>query len=172
MALFRSLVDRGVLFAVQWALGLPEQDETQSNKPMISAGGEILSALLDHDLNGVRGHVLKQVVAIEKESTAMGWIKNQSDARRFLNLEAGLSTTAGNTSEKTEQFIAAGGLGACFWRLQVLQDGKDAAEKVVQPQAGVQGNAALLTAGLLQCQPWLRLKWHWPCLTLPLAAAS
>jgi protein phosphatase-4 regulatory subunit 3 len=68
MALFRSLVDRGVLFGVQWALGLSEKDV--SNKPMISAAGEILLALLDHDLNGVRGHVLKQVLAIEKEREA------------------------------------------------------------------------------------------------------
>ncbi|KAF8638593.1 hypothetical protein AX17_002134 [Amanita inopinata Kibby_2008] len=68
MALFRSLVDRGVLFAVQWALGLPEKEEV--NKAMISAAGEILSALLDHDLNGVRGHVLKQVMVIEKERDA------------------------------------------------------------------------------------------------------
>ncbi|KAK2465946.1 hypothetical protein APHAL10511_001587 [Amanita phalloides] len=68
MTLFRSLVDRGVLFAVQWALGLPEKEE--ANKPMISAAGEILSALLDHDLNGVRGHVLKQVMVIEKEREA------------------------------------------------------------------------------------------------------
>lgn len=68
MTLFRSLVDRGVLFAVQWALGLPEKEE--ANKPMISAAGEILSALLDHDLNGVRGHVLKQVMVIEKERDA------------------------------------------------------------------------------------------------------
>ncbi|KAF9478406.1 DUF625-domain-containing protein [Pholiota conissans] len=68
MALFRTLVDRGVLFAVQWALTLPEKED--ANKPMISAGGEVLSALLDHDLNGVRGHVLKQIVAIEKEREA------------------------------------------------------------------------------------------------------
>ncbi|KAF8897883.1 component of IIS longevity pathway SMK-1-domain-containing protein [Infundibulicybe gibba] len=68
MALFRALVDRGVLFGVQWALGLSEKQEI--NKPMISAGGEILAALLDHDLNGVRGHVLKQVVAIDKEREA------------------------------------------------------------------------------------------------------
>ncbi|KAG6868759.1 hypothetical protein C0993_011028 [Termitomyces sp. T159_Od127] len=65
LALFRALVDRGVLFGVQWAIGLPEREEV--NKPMISAAGEILVALLDHDLNGVRSHVLKQVVAIEKE---------------------------------------------------------------------------------------------------------
>lgn len=68
MALFRALVDRGVLFGVQWALNLPEKDAT--NKPMINAAGEILVALLDHDLNGVRGHVLKQVLAIEKEREA------------------------------------------------------------------------------------------------------
>ena len=68
MALFRALVDRGVLFGVQWALNLPEKDTT--NKPMINAAGEILVALLDHDLNGVRGHVLKQVIAIEKEREA------------------------------------------------------------------------------------------------------
>ncbi|KIL70395.1 hypothetical protein M378DRAFT_156518 [Amanita muscaria Koide BX008] len=68
MALFRSLVDRGILFAVQWALGLPEKEEP--NKTMIGAAGEILSALLDHDLNGVRGHVLKQLMVIEKEREA------------------------------------------------------------------------------------------------------
>jgi protein phosphatase-4 regulatory subunit 3 len=68
MALFRALVDRGILFAVQWALSLPEKED--SSKPMICAAGEILAALLDHDLNGVRGHVLKQVVAIDKEREA------------------------------------------------------------------------------------------------------
>jgi protein phosphatase 4 regulatory subunit 3 len=68
MALFRALVDRGILFAVQWALALPEKEDR--SKAVISAAGEVLSALLDHDLNGVRGHVLKQIVAIEKEREA------------------------------------------------------------------------------------------------------
>ena len=68
MTLFRSLVDRGILFAVQWALALPEKEE--KSKPIISAAGEVLAALLDHDLNGVRGHVLKQIVAIDKEREA------------------------------------------------------------------------------------------------------
>ncbi|KDR84068.1 hypothetical protein GALMADRAFT_236708 [Galerina marginata CBS 339.88] len=68
MALFRTLVDRGILFAVQWAMGLPEKEE--ASKQMISAGGEVLSALLDHDINGVRAHVLKQVMAIDKEREA------------------------------------------------------------------------------------------------------
>jgi protein phosphatase-4 regulatory subunit 3 len=68
MALFRVLVDRGILFAVQWAMNSPENSEVE--KQVIAAGGEILSALLDHDLNGVRGHVLKQIMAIEKERAA------------------------------------------------------------------------------------------------------
>ncbi|KAL0950186.1 hypothetical protein HGRIS_010179 [Hohenbuehelia grisea] len=68
MALFRTLVDRGVLFAVQWALALPER--AAENKLIISAGGEVLAALLDHDLIGVRGHVIKQLSAIEKEREA------------------------------------------------------------------------------------------------------
>ncbi|KAH7931318.1 DUF625-domain-containing protein [Leucogyrophana mollusca] len=68
MALFRSLVDRGILFAAQWALALPEKVET--NLPMISAAGEIIAAILDHDLNGVRGHVWKQSTAILREVEA------------------------------------------------------------------------------------------------------
>jgi len=68
LALFRTLVDRGILFAIQWALALPEKEE--ANKQMISAAGEVLAAMLDHDLNGVRGHVLKQVFAIDKEREA------------------------------------------------------------------------------------------------------
>ncbi|KAH7916787.1 component of IIS longevity pathway SMK-1-domain-containing protein [Hygrophoropsis aurantiaca] len=68
MALFRSLVDRGILFAAQWALALPEK--LDSNLPMISAAGEIVAAILDHDLNGVRGHVWKQSSAIQREMEA------------------------------------------------------------------------------------------------------
>ncbi|KAF9567405.1 DUF625-domain-containing protein [Agrocybe pediades] len=68
IALFRTLVDRGILFAVEWAIGLPEKED--ANKPVISAGGEVLTALLDHDINGVRTHVLKQVNAIEQEKAA------------------------------------------------------------------------------------------------------
>lgn len=70
--LFRALVDRGVLFPVQWALGLSEQDP--SSKPMIVAAGEILATLLDHDLNGVRAHVVKQtnVILTAKQSGQKG----------------------------------------------------------------------------------------------------
>ncbi|TRM67857.1 component of IIS longevity pathway SMK-1-domain-containing protein [Schizophyllum amplum] len=68
MSLFRCIVDRGILFPVQWALSLPESDE--ASKPVISAGGEILTTLLDHDLNGVRNHVLKHIGAIERAKEA------------------------------------------------------------------------------------------------------
>ncbi|KAH6914786.1 nuclear protein [Coprinopsis sp. MPI-PUGE-AT-0042] len=65
MALFRTLVDRGILFAVHWALALPEREE--ANKSMISAAGEVLTTLLDHDLNGVRNHCMRHVDAIMVE---------------------------------------------------------------------------------------------------------
>lgn len=68
MALFRTLVDRGVLCAVQWALSCSEREE--HGRAMVTAGGEILSTLLDHDLNGVRGHVVKQVQAAERRRSA------------------------------------------------------------------------------------------------------
>ncbi|KAL4242339.1 Serine/threonine-protein phosphatase 4 regulatory subunit 3-like protein [Abortiporus biennis] len=66
MALFRNLTDRGILFAVQWALGRGEED-TEEGRSMVSAAGEILITLLDHDLNGIRAHVVKQLALIEKE---------------------------------------------------------------------------------------------------------
>lgn len=68
MALFRTLVDRGILFAVQWAFGLNEKEST--SKVVINAASEIMSALLDHDLHGVRGHVYKQAMAIDREKDA------------------------------------------------------------------------------------------------------
>jgi protein phosphatase-4 regulatory subunit 3 len=68
LTLFRTLVDRGILFAVQWALNLHEREE--ANRNLISMAGEVLSAMLDHDLNGVRGHVMKQDFAILREREA------------------------------------------------------------------------------------------------------
>lgn len=51
--LFKTLIDRGVLFAVQWAL-------CQHDRPLVNIGGEILSVLLDHNTAGVRLHVGQQ----------------------------------------------------------------------------------------------------------------
>ncbi|KAG0703908.1 component of IIS longevity pathway SMK-1-domain-containing protein [Suillus ampliporus] len=65
ISLFRSLVNRGILFAVQWAFSLSEKDPEA--KATMSIAGEVMSALLDHDLNGVRNHITKQASAIERE---------------------------------------------------------------------------------------------------------
>ncbi|KAG8965922.1 Platinum sensitivity protein [Tulasnella sp. 419] len=54
MHLYRVLVDRGLLYAIQWALS--RTDEPQ----MLNAAGEILLSSVDHDVSGVRGFVLKQ----------------------------------------------------------------------------------------------------------------
>lgn len=54
LQLYRTLVDRGILHAVQWALCRPEP-------AMVSTAGEVLGLLLDHDVNGVRQHVMRQV---------------------------------------------------------------------------------------------------------------
>ena len=65
MALFRALVDRGIVFAVQW--GLSQSEAEEEGRQMIATSGEIMMGLLDHDLNGVRGHVLKQLGTMERE---------------------------------------------------------------------------------------------------------
>jgi protein phosphatase-4 regulatory subunit 3 len=66
VSLFRSLVSRGILFAVQWAFSLSEKDP--GSKSTMSVAGEVMSALLEHDLNGVRNHITKQAAAIDRES--------------------------------------------------------------------------------------------------------
>lgn len=71
MALFRTLTDRGILFAVQWALAQPENDP--EGLQIIFAGGEIMTTILDHDVTGVRGQVMKLVTAMDAEGDkAMG----------------------------------------------------------------------------------------------------
>jgi protein phosphatase 4 regulatory subunit 3 len=66
MQLFRTLSDRGIVFAVQWGLNQPESDP--EGLQTICAAGEILTALLDHDLNGVRNHVLRQLGPDDKNA--------------------------------------------------------------------------------------------------------
>ncbi|KAJ7118588.1 component of IIS longevity pathway SMK-1-domain-containing protein [Mycena crocata] len=68
MALFRTLIERAVLFVVQWALSHSEKDA--ASRAVIGAGGEVFAALLDHDAGGVRDHIMKQVGAIENEREA------------------------------------------------------------------------------------------------------
>ncbi|EPQ58973.1 DUF625-domain-containing protein [Gloeophyllum trabeum ATCC 11539] len=66
MALFRTLVDRGLLLAVQWAFS--HSEKTEEGRQMIAAGGEILSAMLDHDTNGVRGYMVRRQIQITGET--------------------------------------------------------------------------------------------------------
>jgi protein phosphatase-4 regulatory subunit 3 len=63
MALFKTLVDRGIVHAVQWALSQPEG--TEAGQQMIAVAGEVLITLLDHDASGVREHVVKQCEGFE-----------------------------------------------------------------------------------------------------------
>jgi len=67
LTLFRNLIDRAILFPVQWALTQDENDE--QGKQSIGAAGEILSVLLDHDINGVRGFVLRQTTEADGEQS-------------------------------------------------------------------------------------------------------
>ncbi|KAG1737393.1 component of IIS longevity pathway SMK-1-domain-containing protein [Suillus lakei] len=66
ISLFQSLVNRGILFTVQWVFSLSENDPEA--KTTISIAGEVMSVPPDHDLNGVRNHITKQASAIERES--------------------------------------------------------------------------------------------------------
>jgi hypothetical protein len=63
MGLFKTLVDRGIVRPIQWALDQPEG--TESGQQMIAVAGEVLVTLLDHDVNGVRDHVVTQFEGLE-----------------------------------------------------------------------------------------------------------
>jgi Component of IIS longevity pathway SMK-1 len=67
MGLFKTLVDRGIVGPVQWALGQPEA--TESGQQMISVAGEVLVTLLDHDVNGVREYVVTQCEGFESRES-------------------------------------------------------------------------------------------------------
>lgn len=53
LLLFRALVDRGFIHAIQWGL-------STSNDVLMSASAEVLAVLLDHDINGIRNHIMRQ----------------------------------------------------------------------------------------------------------------
>ncbi|KDQ21121.1 hypothetical protein BOTBODRAFT_125070 [Botryobasidium botryosum FD-172 SS1] len=55
LSLYRTLVDRGLLRALEWAL--TREDELT----LVNAAAEVLIAVVDHDVGGVRAYVLKQV---------------------------------------------------------------------------------------------------------------
>lgn len=53
LALYRTLLDRGLLFACEWAF-------RQREAVILHAGAEILTLAVEHDVNAVRLHVLRE----------------------------------------------------------------------------------------------------------------
>jgi protein phosphatase-4 regulatory subunit 3 len=53
LALYRNLLDRGLLSVCEWAF---QRHEAQ----ILHAAAEMLTLVVDHDVNAVRGHVLKE----------------------------------------------------------------------------------------------------------------
>ncbi len=60
ITLFRTLVERGVLYALQWALCRSDH----ADRTLVSTAGEILTTLLDHQTASVRSHILTQAIAL------------------------------------------------------------------------------------------------------------
>ncbi|KAJ6515393.1 component of IIS longevity pathway SMK-1-domain-containing protein [Mycena sanguinolenta] len=98
MALFRTLVDRGLLFAVQW--GLEHEEEDPEMRAVLSAGGEVLAAMLDHDAFGVRAHIMKQVMAIEKERAAGK--KGAEEAETIADLMCAMIARSNNLAVQSQ----------------------------------------------------------------------
>jgi protein phosphatase 4 regulatory subunit 3 len=80
LALFRTLVARGMLFLVQWALAQPERD---GGVRLVAAAGEVLAALLDHALEACRAHVTAQVEGWRR-AVAAGAEDPKSDPETLL----------------------------------------------------------------------------------------
>lgn len=53
LALYRTLLDRGLLFACEWSF-------RQREAVILHAGAEILTLAVEHDVNAVRLHVLRE----------------------------------------------------------------------------------------------------------------
>ena len=60
MALFRTIVERGILHALQWGLA---EGMASNDQQLLSTTGEVLSTLIEHDTIGTRAHILRQVQA-------------------------------------------------------------------------------------------------------------
>lgn len=56
LALYRNLIERGLLFVCEWSFGRTEPQ-------VLHAAGEILTLAVEHDANAARLHMLKEVEA-------------------------------------------------------------------------------------------------------------
>lgn len=97
IGLFRTLVERGALYPVQWAL-------TRSDKHLLYTAGEILAVFIDHAVSSVRIHILHQATALGQAVGDQNSLANNfppqsnlpgSDMLRFPQLERFKDVAAG-----------------------------------------------------------------------------
>ena len=80
MALFKLLVDRGVVYTMQWVLARPEGEP--EGRRMIAVGGEVLTTLLDHNVNGV----LQQFERVKSAGAGGGEKKRKREQTLLVQL--------------------------------------------------------------------------------------
>ena len=96
LALYKILLERGLLYVCELALQRPETT-------VINQGAEMISLILDHDLNGIRSYCLREheakrrtiaddICALLVESKDLGLKSQMSDAIRAL-VDVGLDPT-------------------------------------------------------------------------------
>jgi protein phosphatase-4 regulatory subunit 3 len=82
LALYRNLLDRGLLLVCEWAF---RRHEAQ----ILHAAAEMLTLVVDHDVNAVRGHVLKEEA--EKKQTLIVEMVQLMTATKNLGLLSQMS---------------------------------------------------------------------------------
>ncbi|KAK4688245.1 protein phosphatase 4 regulatory subunit 3, partial [Tremellales sp. Uapishka_1] len=88
LALYRSLLDRGLLFVCEWAFKRKESK-------LLHSGAEMITFAVEHDVNAVRMHVLKEedvrkttlvveIIAMLTTTTNLGLVSQMTDTLRTL----------------------------------------------------------------------------------------
>jgi len=102
LALYRNLIDRGLLYAVEWSF---RRNEAQ----LLHAGAEILTLAVELDVNAVRMHVLKEdeakrrsliidIIALLSRTKNMGLLSQVGDSlRNLLDTSGEENVSAGRT---------------------------------------------------------------------------
>lgn len=98
LTLYRTLLDRGLLFACEWAF-------QQGQATILHAGAEILTLAVEHDVNAVRLHVLREeeasrqtlvmeIIGLLQKTQDQGLIQQMVDTMKTL-LEPGAENEVG-----------------------------------------------------------------------------
>lgn len=101
LALYRNLMERGLLFVCEWAFARPEAQ-------LLHAGAEVLTLAVEHDVNAVRTHVLKEegagrrtlvfAIVAMMATKNMGLLSQMADTMRAL-LDTGVEGEVTISSE-------------------------------------------------------------------------